>query len=34
MKNAVIVGGGRGKGAIIIDCLLKNQYNVINIGSM
>ena len=33
MKHAVVVGGGQGKGAIIIDTLIENSYSVTNIGS-
>lgn len=33
MKHAVIVGGGQGKGAIIVNTLIENGYSVTNIGS-
>jgi hypothetical protein len=33
MKNAIVVGGGQGKGAIVVDTLLENGYSVTNIGS-
>ena len=33
MKHAVVVGGGQGKGAIIVNTLIENEYSVTNIGS-
>ena len=33
MKHAVVVGGGQGKGAIIVNTLIENGYSVTNIGS-
>jgi hypothetical protein len=33
MKHAVVVGGGQGKGAIIVNTLIENRYSVTNIGS-
>jgi len=33
MKNALIIGGGSGKGAIIVDTLLENGFSVVNVGS-
>lgn len=33
MKHALVVGGGQGKGAIIVDALLTHRYNVTNIGA-
>ena len=33
MKHAVVVGGGQGKGAIIVNALIENEYSVTNIGS-
>lgn len=33
MKNALLVGCGTGKGALICDALLDNNFNVTNIGS-
>lgn len=33
MKHALIVGGGKGKGAVVVDTLLANGYDVTNIGA-
>ncbi len=33
MKNAIVLGGGQGKGAIIVDTLIEKGYSVTNIGS-
>jgi hypothetical protein len=33
MKHAIVVGGGQGKGATIVNTLIENNYSVTNIGS-
>jgi hypothetical protein len=33
MKSAVVIGGSKGKGAIVVNALIDNGYSVTNIGS-